>query len=114
MQGLRDEGHDVHVAADGDGAMALSRSGVYDVIVVAVDLPSHGGVRGGVRVGAELRSTEQTAPVLLLTSGDHDAERLVREAGAAGYLAKPFRFALLLERLGALGCRDQLVSFSPA
>jgi DNA-binding response OmpR family regulator len=99
VQGLRDGGHAVDVTSDGDEAISLARSGDYSLILLAVVLPT----RDGVAVASELRRAGQATPILLLTAGDHDAEHFVRKAGADGYLAKPFRFAVLLERVRELG-----------
>lgn len=95
IQNLRDHGHVVDATSDGDEAIAMALTDHYDAILLGVALP-----RGdGVKVAAGLRRAGLSIPILLLTSGDHDAEHLVRVAGADGYLAKPFRFELLLERV---------------
>jgi DNA-binding response OmpR family regulator len=98
VAGLRDGGHAVDVAWDGEEALKLGRSGGHDVILLALVLPK----RDGIQVAAELRRSGLSTPILLLTPNDHDAERAVRAAGADGYLAKPFQFEVLLERLHAL------------
>jgi len=95
VQGLREDGHAVDVTSDGDEGLALGLSGDYDVILLAVVLPG----RDGVAVSSELHRAGRSAPILLLTPGHHGAEQFVRDAGADGYLAKPFRFDLLLERV---------------
>ena len=69
-----------------------------DVIVVNVLMP-------GVRCRSVLSALEQcevsrNVPVVFLTEeGDHDCERLLEEAGAAGWIAKPFHPATLARRL---------------
>lgn len=99
VQGLRDAGHVVDVAWGDDEALRLGLSGAYDVILLALVLPK----KGGIHVASELRRSGQSGPILLLTPDEHEAERFVRQAGANGYLAKPFPFEALLERLRALG-----------
>jgi DNA-binding response OmpR family regulator len=95
IHNLRDHGHIVDATSDGDTAVAIALTDHYDAILLGVALP-----RGnGVEVAAGLRRAGLSIPILLLTSGDHNAERLVRVAGADGYLAKPFRFEVLLERV---------------
>ena len=98
VQGLRDGGHTVDVAWDGEGAIELGLSGGYDVILLALVLPK----KNGVQVASALRRAGHSVPILLLTPDEHEAERFVREAGADGYLAKPFRFEVLVERLRAV------------
>jgi two-component system, OmpR family, response regulator len=95
VQNLRDHGHVVDATSDGEEAIAIALRDRYDAILLAVALP-----RGnGVEVSAALRHAGLSTPILLLTSGDHNAEHFVRVAGADGYLAKPFRFEVLLERV---------------
>ncbi|HUL03435.1 MAG TPA: response regulator [Gemmatimonadales bacterium] len=101
VQGLRDGGHAVDVTSDGDEALALGLSIDYDVILLAVVLPG----RDGVDVASELHRAGRSAPILLLTPGDHDAAQFVRQASADGYVAKPFRFEILLERVRELAQR---------
>ena len=98
IEGLHDAGHTVEVASDDDAALALGLSRDYDVILLGLVVPK----RGGIEVAAELRRAGRSTPILLLIPDEHEAERLVREAGADGYLAKPFRFEVLVERMRAV------------
>jgi two-component system, OmpR family, copper resistance phosphate regulon response regulator CusR len=98
VQGLRDDGHAVDLVSDADGALALGLSGEYDLILLAVVLPG----RDGVAVASQLRRAGRSTPILLLTSGDHNADQFVRDAKADGYVAKPFPFDALLERVREL------------
>jgi two-component system copper resistance phosphate regulon response regulator CusR len=98
-QGLKEEGHVVDVAPDGDEATMLAHVYDYDVILLDVVLPK----KNGFQIAAELRREGRTTPILMLTSRDA-AEDVVRglDAGADDYLAKPFRFEELLARIRAL------------
>ena len=98
-QGLKEEGHAVDVAPDGDEATLLAHVYEYDVILLDVVLPK----KNGFQVAAELRREGRTTPILMLTSRDA-SEDVVRglDAGADDYLAKPFRFEELLARIRAL------------
>lgn len=98
-QGLKEEGHVVDVAPDGDEATMLAHVYDYDVILLDVVLPK----KNGFQIAAELRREGRTTPILMLTSRDA-AEDVVRglDAGADDYLAKPFRFDELLARIRAL------------
>jgi DNA-binding response OmpR family regulator len=82
---LRADGHSVDVTCNGDEAIALGLSHIYDVILLAVALPR----RDGVTVAVALRRGGLSTPILLLTAGDGDADALVRAAGADGYLSYP-------------------------
>lgn len=98
-QGLREEGHAVDVAPDGDEATMLAHVYDYDVILLDVVLPK----KNGFQVAGELRREGRTTPILMLTSRD-GTEDVVRglDSGADDYLAKPFRFDELLARIRAL------------
>jgi DNA-binding response OmpR family regulator len=101
-QGLKEEGHVVDVAADGDEATMLAHVYEYDLILLDVVIPR----KNGFQVAAELRREGRTTPILMLTSRD-STEDVVRglDAGADDYLAKPFRFDELLARMRALSRR---------
>ena len=98
-QGLKEEGHVVDVAPDGDEATMLAHVYEYDIILLDVVLPK----KNGFQVATELRREGRHMPILMLTSRGAP-EDVVRglDAGADDYLAKPFRFDELLARIRAL------------
>jgi DNA-binding response OmpR family regulator len=98
-QGLREEGHVVDIAPDGDEATMLAHVYEYDVILLDVVLPK----KNGFQIAMELRREGRSTPILMLTSRDA-TEDVVRglDAGADDYLSKPFRFDELLARIRAL------------
>ena len=98
-QGLREEGHAVDVATDGEEGTTLAHVNQYDVILLDVVLPK----KNGFQVAQELRREGRNTPILMLTSRD-GVEDIVRglDSGADDYLAKPFRFDELLARIRAL------------
>ncbi len=101
-QGLREEGHTVDIAPDGEEATMLAHVYDYDVILLDVVLPK----KNGFQVASELRREGRNTPILMLTSRDA-VEDVVRglDVGADDYLAKPFRFDELLARIRALSRR---------
>ncbi len=114
-QGLKEEGHVVDVAPDGEEATMLAHVYEYDIILLDVVLPK----KNGFQVAAELRREGRTTPLLMLTSRDA-TEDVVRglDSGADDYLAKPFKFEELLARIRALGRRGgaermDTLSFGP-
>ncbi|MER5547206.1 response regulator transcription factor [Streptomyces sp. NPDC001118] len=101
LSGLRSAGFAVDLAdrlAEADLKLAVS---AYDCLVVDRGLPDGDGlalVRGLRRAGARV-------PVLMLTAMDAVAERVAGfDDGADDYVVKPFAFAELAARVGAL-CR---------
>jgi DNA-binding response OmpR family regulator len=101
-QGLREEGHAVDIAADGEEATTLAHVNDYDIILLDVVLPK----KNGFQVAQELRREGRNTPILMLTSRDA-VEDVVRglDSGADDYLPKPFRFDELLARIRALSRR---------
>lgn len=84
----------------GTGAEAVesARNGAVDLVIMDVGLPDMDG-RDAVR---QIRANGFKAPILMLTGHDTDSDTILGlEAGANDYVAKPFRFAVLLARLKA-------------
>lgn len=98
-QGFQEEGFEVEVAREGLGGYRLGRDGAFDLILLDYMLP---GQDGPSVVGALRRDGVHT-PVLMLTARDDPRDvRAAMDAGADGYITKPFRFDDLLERIQAL------------
>jgi DNA-binding response OmpR family regulator len=98
-RGLTAEGYAVEVAADGVDGLHRAREFDYDAMILDLLLPG----LNGLRVCAELRAAGRNLPVLMLTAKDgalDHAEGL--DTGADDYMAKPFRFPVLLAHLRAL------------
>ena len=69
-----------------------------DLVLLDLDLPD----RNGREVCRLLREAGTTAPVIMLTGADGDADTVLGlEAGASDYVTKPFRLAVLLARVRA-------------
>jgi two-component system, OmpR family, copper resistance phosphate regulon response regulator CusR len=98
-RGLRQQAHAVDVATNGDEGLQLASENSYDLVVLDVMLPG----RDGFAVLRELRATQQTVRVLMLTARDEINDRVRGlDLGADDYLIKPFDFDEFLARIRAL------------
>lgn len=98
-RGLRESGHAVDLAANGEEALWRAGSTAYDVVVLDVGLPTIDGFETCRR----LRADGQTVPVLFLTARDGVEDRIAGlDGGGDDYLVKPFDFGELEARLRAL------------
>ena len=97
-RGLRFEGYDVQVAADGAQALESARVEPPDLVVLDVMLPGMDGLEVCRRLRRGLAS-----PILMLTARDAVPDRIAGlDSGADDYLVKPFDFDELLARIRAL------------
>ena len=100
---LREEGHAVDVAADGQDGLWLATENSYGAVVLDLMLPG----LDGIEVCQRMRAAGCWAPVLMLTARDSVSDRVRGlDAGADDYLAKPFSLRELSARLRALARRD--------
>ena len=85
-------------AENGTKGVQAAKGGHVDLVIMDVGLPDVDG-REAVRI---LRKNGFKAPIIMLTGHDTDSDTILGlEAGANDYVAKPFRFAVLLARIRA-------------
>ncbi len=103
-KGLRESGHVVDLAGDGDSGLALALEGHYDALIVDRMLPG----RDGLSLISALRGAGDGSPALILSAlGEVDDRVQGLTAGGDDYLIKPYAFSELLARLQALVRRTQ-------
>jgi DNA-binding response OmpR family regulator len=92
------EDFDVFEAASGQDALAKTRAGLFDLVILDVGLPDTDG-RELARV---MRKQGVKCPIVMLTGHDSDSDTILGlDAGANDYVTKPFKFPVLLARLRA-------------
>ena len=95
--GLED-GFRTEEAATAGAGVEAARALSPDLILLDVDLPDFNG-REACRL---IREAGVSAPIIMLTAATSDADTVGGlDAGADDYVAKPFRFAVLLARIRA-------------
>jgi DNA-binding response OmpR family regulator len=82
----------------GTKGVQSAKSGQIDLVIMDVELPDIDG-REAVRI---LRKNGFKSPIIMLTGHNTDSDTILGlESGANDYVAKPFRFAVLLARIRA-------------
>ena len=108
-RGLREHGHNVLAASNGEDALHLALTETLDVIILDRMLPQ----LDGLSVLKRLRAADITTPVLMLTALGRIEDRVDGlHAGADDYLVKPVAFSELAARVQALARRHIPTSVS--
>lgn len=93
---LESEGYSIDRCFDGEEALDFIDVGEFDAIIMDIMMPHINGIE----VLKQMRSRNNTTPVLLLTARDGIGDRVNGlDAGADDYLVKPFAFEELLARI---------------
>lgn len=95
---LEQDGMIVEVAYDGEEALALARTGKFDLIVLDVMLPKIDGLQ----VCLQIREFSNV-PVIMVTAKGDDMDKIMGlEYGADDYITKPFNILELKARIKAI------------
>src|SRR5580658_8075678 len=98
---LRAAGYEVIEASDGDEALEYARQHSVDLVLTDVNMPR----MDGITLVAQLRTlpTYHLTPLLLLTTESSPERKLKgKQAGATGWMVKPFKPEQLLATLERL------------
>jgi two-component system OmpR family response regulator len=105
VKGLKESGHVVDLAVEGEQGFAMAAEGGHDVLIVDRMLPK----MDGLAIIKGLRGAGNKVPILVLSAlSDVDERVKGLRAGGDDYLAKPYSFAELLARVEGLGARKLL------
>jgi len=99
VDALTFSGYEPRQAADGDEGMRAAIEDSYDLLLLDLILPDHGGLE----ILSALRAARPTVPVIILTAKGDEADRVAGlEGGADDYVVKPFSVRELLARIDAV------------
>lgn len=102
QKALKECGHTVDLAGDGETGLSMAQGADYDALIVDRMLPR----LDGLTVVKTLRGESNRTPVLILSAlGDVDDRVKGLRAGGDDYLTKPYAFSELLARIEALARR---------
>ncbi len=102
VKGLREAGHAVDHALDGETGLNMAESGGYDAYVIDRMLPQ----LDGLTLLEKRREEGDETPALFLSAlGEVDDRVAGLQAGGDDYLVKPYAFSELIARVEALGRR---------
>jgi len=93
---LQAAGYEVEEAADGAEALDKARGRVFDLVVTDHNMPRMDGVTL-VRALRGLEEYDDVALIVLSTETGAELKAKGREAGATGWMAKPFDPAKMLD-----------------
>lgn len=96
---LQGEGFTVEQAIDGAAALARHAEARPDLVLLDVMIPE----KSGYEVCREIRRTDASTPVIMLTAKGEEVDKVVGlELGADDYVVKPFSAKELLARVRAV------------
>lgn len=106
-RGLEEQNYWVEKYGDGESALTFYRENhKVDLAILDINLPNINGVQ----VLQQIRSINQSLPVIMLTARNDIADKTDSfETGADDYITKPFEFQELLLRIKALLKRSAIV-----
>ena len=105
-KGLKENGYDVDMAADGLLGQSMAEQERYDAVVADIMLPS----KDGLKIVQDLRAKNISIPVIFLSAKSSVEDRIAGlQAGGDDYLGKPFAISELTARIQALIRRSTVV-----
>ena len=101
---LRDRGHHVEIAGDGEKAVHLTAQNRYDVILTDVQMPGMNGLEATVAI-RKREGPESRVPIIAMTAHalKDDRDRCLA-SGMDGYLSKPVNAKEMIGLVESLAC----------
>jgi DNA-binding response OmpR family regulator len=114
VESLKEEGHEVDCASEGDEGLFLAEQNIYDALILDSMLPG----MTGLDILKKLRKQKVLTKVIFLTAKDSVEDRVKGlDYGADDYLVKPFAMAELFARLRVmlrdLQAEEGMISYGP-
>ncbi|MFW5870904.1 MAG: response regulator transcription factor [Verrucomicrobiota bacterium] len=96
---LEGEGYRVETANNGKAALSLIRKKNFDLLILDIMMPG----KSGYDVCREVRTRNQSIPIIMLTAKTEEIDKVVGlKLGADDYVTKPFGLKELLARIEAV------------
>ena len=96
-------GHDVTIAGDGEAALAATREGTFDLILMDLQMPRLDGMEATRRLRARDAGRPRVPVIALTANAMASAREECLAAGMDDHLAKPVRLAQLRAALARVG-----------
>jgi len=110
VEGLEHFGHDVDRASTGTDGLEMAREERHDLLLLDVDLPDFSGFE----VARKIRQAGSTVLIMMVTALNAEDDVVAGlEAGADGYVTKPFSIKELAARVSALHRRKKITETEP-
>lgn len=87
---LKKEGYEVIEASDGNDALAKIKGNPADLVITDLHMPNLDGI--GLIKALRADSSFRFTPIIMLTTESHEGRKNEgRQAGATGWIVKPFK-----------------------
>jgi two-component system, OmpR family, copper resistance phosphate regulon response regulator CusR len=93
QKGLQKNGYRTAVAEDGGQAIQMMQHEDVQILLLDLGLP----IKDGLSVLRELRELGYNLPIIVVSA--QDSRVIALESGATDFIAKPFHFSQLLEKV---------------
>ena len=91
---LESAGYQVTVAENGQDGLEKFKQGKFDLIIADINMP----IMDGITMIKEIRKLDSEIPIITLTTESEETKKQEgRQAGADGWIVKPFRPAQFLD-----------------